>query len=346
MSLIKCPECGKENVSSTAEACPNCGFNIKQFCKEKELEANKLDKEQKKSELRNQKRIAKEAKSQAQKEYYQKHKKVINTSLAIGIIGIVAIIFVSKHFVTENNYQTAIKDYNSKKYEKALSFFEDNSSYKDSEEYIYKASYDFAVQLFDEGYIDQAIKYFNHSNNIQETDYYLKKCELYKKIEGTYSDINCILSSLRYDTAPSLDYISGRTWVHEGYIFQGNQTLDFKADIIDVTEDSITVKMDYSSKEETYRIDDDGNIQLDDAAKTCYSPIDDDTYNQILQERSDSEVADPYIGMTYGKLVHSTWGTPYDKNITTTENGVVEQWCYRNGRYVYLEDGIVTSIQE
>ena len=28
MALVKCPECGKENVSSTATACPQCGFNI------------------------------------------------------------------------------------------------------------------------------------------------------------------------------------------------------------------------------------------------------------------------------------------------------------------------------
>jgi len=28
MALIKCPECGRENVSDTAKACPDCGFNI------------------------------------------------------------------------------------------------------------------------------------------------------------------------------------------------------------------------------------------------------------------------------------------------------------------------------
>ncbi len=28
MALIKCPECGKENVSDTATACPGCGYNI------------------------------------------------------------------------------------------------------------------------------------------------------------------------------------------------------------------------------------------------------------------------------------------------------------------------------
>ena len=31
MALIKCPECGKENVSDTAESCPNCGFGIKKY---------------------------------------------------------------------------------------------------------------------------------------------------------------------------------------------------------------------------------------------------------------------------------------------------------------------------
>lgn len=29
MALIKCPECGRENVSDTAESCPNCGYGIK-----------------------------------------------------------------------------------------------------------------------------------------------------------------------------------------------------------------------------------------------------------------------------------------------------------------------------
>lgn len=28
MALVKCPECGRENVSDTAKACPECGFNI------------------------------------------------------------------------------------------------------------------------------------------------------------------------------------------------------------------------------------------------------------------------------------------------------------------------------
>lgn len=51
MALIKCPECGKENVSDTAEQCPECGYNVKKHIQNiklqeyyKELE---LEKEQK-----------------------------------------------------------------------------------------------------------------------------------------------------------------------------------------------------------------------------------------------------------------------------------------------------------
>ena len=29
MALIKCPECGRENVSDSAEMCPGCGYGIK-----------------------------------------------------------------------------------------------------------------------------------------------------------------------------------------------------------------------------------------------------------------------------------------------------------------------------
>ena len=34
MALIKCPECGRENVSDSAESCPGCGYGIKAHCQE------------------------------------------------------------------------------------------------------------------------------------------------------------------------------------------------------------------------------------------------------------------------------------------------------------------------
>jgi ribosomal protein L37E/putative Mn2+ efflux pump MntP len=34
MALIKCPECGREDVSDSAESCPNCGYGIKSYFEE------------------------------------------------------------------------------------------------------------------------------------------------------------------------------------------------------------------------------------------------------------------------------------------------------------------------
>lgn len=43
MALVKCPECGRENVSDNATSCPNCAFPIKTYFDEKKLnESNKL----------------------------------------------------------------------------------------------------------------------------------------------------------------------------------------------------------------------------------------------------------------------------------------------------------------
>ncbi|MGG1650410.1 hypothetical protein ABHN03_16530 [Paenibacillus sp. NRS-1775] len=54
----------------------------------------------------------------------------------------------------------------------------------------------------------------------------------------------------------------------------------------------------------------------------------------------------PTIGMTSSEVIDSRWGRPQDVNRTTTEFGTSEQWVYSGYRYVYLEDGVVTAIQD
>lgn len=43
MALIKCPECGKDNISDNAVSCPNCGYGIKSHF-DKVAEEKKIDK--------------------------------------------------------------------------------------------------------------------------------------------------------------------------------------------------------------------------------------------------------------------------------------------------------------
>lgn len=48
MALVQCPECGRDNVSDTAIACPECGFNVKQYVEEVNtaIEQHKKDEEE------------------------------------------------------------------------------------------------------------------------------------------------------------------------------------------------------------------------------------------------------------------------------------------------------------
>lgn len=54
----------------------------------------------------------------------------------------------------------------------------------------------------------------------------------------------------------------------------------------------------------------------------------------------------PRIGMTAEEVKNSTWGPPIKKNVRTFEWGTTEQWVYFGDRYIYLENGKVTSISE
>lgn len=54
MALVKCPECGREKVSDSAEACPDCGYGIKihfeKVRKEEEIKRKKEEKRKREEE--------------------------------------------------------------------------------------------------------------------------------------------------------------------------------------------------------------------------------------------------------------------------------------------------------
>lgn len=51
-----------------------------------------------------------------------------------------------------------------------------------------------------------------------------------------------------------------------------------------------------------------------------------------------------WVGMSKDEAIES-WGKPKDINTTITENMKREQWVYGERQYLYLENGIVTTIQ-
>lgn len=69
-------------------------------------------------------------------------------------------------------------------------------------------------------------------------------------------------------------------------------------------------------------------------------------YKSMQQAIAKTALPEPKIGMTANEVRNSRWGSPRDINRTKTANGVHEQWVYSGNRYVYLDNGVVTAIQD
>ncbi|WP_291636447.1 hypothetical protein [Clostridium sp.] len=93
-------------------------------------------------------------------------------------------------------------------------------------------------------------------------------------------------------------------------------------------------------------------VTSNDEIKTLRTKLIDETNiiknaTRYVHETSiSSEPSKPYIGMTEVDLVECAWGQPEDVNKTTTAYGISKQYCYSGNKYVYVEDGIVTTIQD
>lgn len=81
MALIKCPECGRENVSDSAEVCPDCGYGIKaHFEKEKQEEEQKRKEEARRKQEEERRIILEKAREEErQKRIKEKQKETDET---------------------------------------------------------------------------------------------------------------------------------------------------------------------------------------------------------------------------------------------------------------------------
>lgn len=90
MSLIRCPECGRQGVSDSAEACPSCGYNIRRYVEQRNqqqnedveafLEREKEEQECKRRMAKTRERIAREKRLE---EYEEERKKIYTDRLTI-----------------------------------------------------------------------------------------------------------------------------------------------------------------------------------------------------------------------------------------------------------------------
>jgi hypothetical protein len=74
--------------------------------------------------------------------------------------------------------------------------------------------------------------------------------------------------------------------------------------------------------------------------------IDGTKYIEFSSSPKERKTIELYIGMRAEQVENSSWGKPKEKNVTTYAWGTHEQWVYSSGNYIYLENGVVTAIQE
>lgn len=78
------------------------------------------------------------------------------------------------------------------------------------------------------------------------------------------------------------------------------------------------------------------NVKRDDSSTSSFR----------WTSKESEEIKEPQIGMNSEQVKKSTWGEPKKINKSTYSWGSSEQWCYPNCKYIYLDNDVVTAIQE
>ena len=86
-------------------------------------------------------------------------------------------------------------------------------------------------------------------------------------------------------------------------------------------------------------------MMADTIIEIVYRHMSREEWMEIYNKANGIYMGEPIIGMTKQDIIDkTTWGRPTKINKTENINGVSEQWVYPNHQYLYIEDGILTSI--
>lgn len=200
--------------------------------------------------------------------------------------------------------------------------------------------YEKAINCFQEGDLDEAQKLFLSLGDYEKSSDYLSYIELLNNVYGIY------------------------TWENQygwRYIFEigrivkvadnDNRITEYNMDnYISVSADGEVqyVAKDYFGR--YYFVCRNGDVYFKSVGSVATDRTEKDSngdFKRLWRKYDGYGIPkEPAIGMTAEDVRHSTWGEPQKINTTTTAYHTTEQWCYSNYRYIYFEDGIVTSIQK
>lgn len=263
----------------------------------------------------------------------------------------------------EIDYLRGKKYLKSKEYLKAINFFDSSRGYKDSKQLSTKSRYLYGKELVDQKNYAEAISYFEDIKGYEDTNSILAEARYLEGIvqynNGNFDDAEALFLANKEGYKDSKTFLRDMrvfnqfygTWEDEyGFsqlIFSGkNVTKVFSPNTHNTKTytDEIMFEYDYTVKDSSgtsYTLTKNYLYEEADYNREAfeYSKVSDET--DIPEEKPS-----PQIGMSADEVRSSNWGSPRDINKTITAYGVSEQWVYYGYKYIYLDDGVVTSIQE
>lgn len=287
--------------------------------------------------------------------------------------------------LNECYYQIALKNIEEKDYEKAIENLSNLDNYKDSAELILNTKLaliecylnsdevnkannllkDIGVdfnekthslytlieeKLAEEDYKEGAFKNaIEHLSNANVQNELLEDCKKLLTIQGTFKN-GITINGWNF-------YISYINAEGETRVIEEEYTYSSETNIINVSDTNryfyldsyldypnlkvlkrVAFAINWSGKTE-FIIDNNKLILIENEDECTIDKINDNT-------NKPNEKTKPKIGMSKNEVKNSSWGSPQKVNTTTNKYGTSEQWVYGNGKYLYFNDGILTSIQE
>ncbi|MFD2746899.1 tol-pal system YbgF family protein [Paenibacillus yanchengensis] len=225
----------------------------------------------------------------------------------------------SSELIMEAKYLTAKQEREDNNLESARLILEEIKNYKDSSQLLKKSYYQEALSVYENGDFKEAKELFESLGGYNDSKTYLTNISFMETLQGTWGGYvfnnynKWIISG--WDISRGED--NGIGYMTKGYISEGKFVSGF-----------------------TFSIE---NGQLIQEAANGTFKFDRLSYSTTVQT---TKKKDPQLGMTPEEVKASTWGKPNDINRTTTKYGTSEQWVYSHNRYIYIDDGLVTAIQD
>lgn len=239
----------------------------------------------------------------------------------------------------EEMYQESLVYISQNNFEKAIETLQGLNDYRDSKELLnkeieYEANYNKEKEI-----IDKALDIYNtkeftdpsFSSNI------LKSLGNYESFKTTFREDAIILHVYSHSKKYVSNYWNNGTSVKDHHAYRDTNRDKYIKNLI---------LLNPNSEGSGYRKSDISDVisNIKSGSENIYEVT---KYEwESAYNNTNLIGANPTIGMTEEQVLISSWGKPEKINRTTTASGTYQQWVYSNYKYIYLDNGMVTAIQE